>query len=57
MIATGLVASYYVDRLNEEDKQTLIDTTNNIALTIQIAIEIATVAATTGAVAAASSSN
>lgn len=55
MIATGLVASYYVDRLNEEDKQTLIDTTNNIALTIQIAIEIATVAATTGAVAAASS--
>lgn len=56
MMATGLVASYYVDRLNEEEKQTLIDTTNNVALTIQIAIEIATASAATGAAAAASSS-
>lgn len=57
MIATGLVASYYVDRLNDEDKQMLIDTTNNVALTIQIAIEIATASAAVAAGAAAGASS
>ncbi len=41
MIATGLVASYYVEILSDTDKQRLIDTTNNVASTIQIAIEVA----------------
>lgn len=56
MISTGIVASDYVDILSEEEKQNLIDTTNNVALTIQIAIEIAAVSAAAAAGAAASSS-
>ncbi|GAA0070904.1 DUF4003 domain-containing protein [Clostridium sardiniense] len=57
MIATGLVASYYVDKLTDTDKQRLIDTTNNVALTIQIAIEIAAASAAAAAGAAAASSS
>ena len=56
MIATGLVASYYANRLNDVDKQRIINTTNNITLTIQLAIEIAAASAAVGAAAAASSS-
>ena len=41
MIALGLVASYYAEKLNDEEKTNLINTTNNIALTIQVTIEIA----------------
>lgn len=56
MIATGFVASYYANRLNDVDKQRIINTTNNITLTIQLAIEIAAASAAVGAAAAASSS-
>lgn len=59
MIAVGIVASSYAEKLGDEEKANLISATNNIALTIQIAIEIATTSATCAAVAAsaASSSN
>ena len=57
MIATGLVASDYINRLNDADNQKLINTTNNIALTIQLAIEVAVASASAGAAAAAASSS
>lgn len=56
MIAVGLVASCYVEQLDSIDKEKLINTTNNVALTIQIAIEIAATSAAAGAAAASASS-
>ena len=59
MIAVGIVASSYAEKLGDEEKANLISATNNIALTIQIAIEIAATSAACAAAAAsaASSSN
>lgn len=57
MIAIGLVAASYIDRLDDYEKEKLIDTTNNIALTIQIAIELAVAGAAAAAVASASASS
>lgn len=57
MIATGLVASDYINRLNDADTQKLINATNNITLTIQLAIEVAAASASAGAAAAAASSS
>lgn len=59
MIALGLVASYYAEKLNDEEKSNLINTTNNIALTIQTTIEIAmaSVVCATAAVSISSGSN
>lgn len=56
MIAVGLTALSYTENLSEERKDEIINTTNNIALTIQIAIEIAVATAAAGAAAAAASS-
>lgn len=57
MISVGLVASYYVDRLDDATKEKLMNTANNVALTIQIAIQMAaaSAAAAAGAAAAANS--
>ncbi len=59
MMALGLAASNYAEKLNEEEKDNLINTTNNIALTIQITIEIAmaSIVCATAAAASTSSSN
>lgn len=57
MIAVGIVASYYIETLNEEEKANLINTTNNIALTIQIAMEFAASSAACAAIAATSTSS
>lgn len=57
MIAVGLTAMSYTENLSEEKKEKIINTTNNIALTIQIAIEIAITTAAIGASVAASSSS
>ncbi|MGG7178772.1 DUF4003 family protein [Clostridium paraputrificum] len=56
MIAVGVVASDYVERLDDTDKEKLINTTNNVTLTIQIAIQIAAASAATAAAAASASS-
>lgn len=58
MLALAVVASSYVDKLDEKQGENLVNTANNIALTIQIAMEMAVVmAATSAAVVASSSSN
>ena len=57
MISASLVTSMYIDTMDEVIKDNLINTTNNVALTVAIAIEIATMAAVSSAAAASSASN
>lgn len=57
MIAVGIVASNYAEKLSDEEKANLINVTNNIALTIQIAIEIAATSAACAAAAASATSS
>lgn len=56
MIAVGIVASDCINNLSEEESDKLINTANNVTLTIIIAMEIAASAAAAGAAAAAASS-
>lgn len=57
MMAVGVVAASYIDRLSDNEKERLIDTTNNVALTIQIAIELAVAGAVAAAAAASASAS
>ena len=54
-IAVILTAIEYLDRLEGEDKENIIDTTNSIALTVAIAMETAMIAASAAVMAASSS--
>lgn len=57
MLALAVVASSYVDNLDSINGEKLINTANNIALTIQIAMEMAAVMAASSAAAAAAAAN
>ena len=57
MIAVGLVAMEYLEDLDEEIKAKIIDSTNNISLTVAIAIQTATLVAATAAASAAGASS
>lgn len=57
MIAVGVVSSCYAESLDEMEKEKIINTTNNINLTIQIAIEMAAIAAASAAAVASASTN
>ncbi len=54
-IAVILTVIEYLDKLESEDKENIIDTTNSIALTVAIAIETTMIAASAAAAAASGS--
>ncbi|MEN8076232.1 DUF4003 family protein [Clostridioides difficile] len=57
MISVVLVSMDYLDTLDSDLKSSLIDSTNNVALTVVIAMQTAIIAASSAAAAAAASSS
>lgn len=57
MISVSLVSFDYVENLNDDIKETIVNTTNNIALTVIIAMQIAAMAAASSAAAASAASS
>lgn len=56
MISVGLVSMEYIEELADDMKDRIINSTNNISLTVAIAMQTATIIALTAATSAASSS-